>query len=214
MKFKRIFDSLTGKTTSSNVLIIENTHFFGDHFRRVIDIEDSSENLRKKAQELDKLFPEHTPRKHDTSLWYRATFRLDLNKRPSNMKLSSLIHNSKSDKYYSAFTEVLKTWPLRILGSDDDGYRTRYIGYKLCDWLEIETEHVIEGSTSRFLGNDIRIFEVSYTSIGEFHEGDNKRRFIQDIHIIDSETNKFIRGIVKSEASIFLRQCAKMMSPS
>lgn len=185
MSLKSLFNSLTGKTSSSNVDIIEKTHFTGTYFRKVIELEETLETKKKKALELDKMFPKSAPHE-PTDLGYRFTFKVHLASGPGNVKLYQLLDASIHNRNYKAHTELDRHWRVKLLGPNDDGYRTNFIGYKLYDWLEIEPEYVRNGQQDDMWRGYIRAFAVSYHDISELHDGDSNT-LLKETYVLEEK---------------------------
>ena len=152
---------------------------------------------------------------------YRFCFKLDLDSRPTGLRISDLVEAAPYNKNYTAFTTLTRPKHVKLYGYDDSGDRTNYLGYKFCDWLQIEPSHVVQGRVNLdCVMHSIRIFEVEFYNIYEIYKLDiNKNISYSDClrkevyKVSDSETNKFIQSILKEEVTLFLNECGKMMSP-
>ncbi|GAB3639174.1 hypothetical protein GCM10027422_47650 [Hymenobacter arcticus] len=213
MSFKNFVANLTGKTSSSNVTIMEKTHFTGKYFRKVIHVEEFLAKRKENATELDKMLPHAAPHKLD-NLDYRFSFRLDLSKRPEGMKVGDLVTASSYNSNYKALTELTRPWKVRLLTPTDDGRRTDYLGYTLSDWLEIEPDYIRDGELDNYKWRGyIRLFQISYESIYELHDSDLISLQKEIITIKDANLNIPIQHLLKAEAKLFAQECLDMMSP-
>ena len=213
MSFKQNINSLLGRTSSSSVNIIEKTHFTGKYFRKVVDIENSTDLKAKDAKKMDRYYPESAP--HKPNEWdYRFHFKLDLNIRPQGMKIGDLINSLNSSKNYKALVKLYGPSGLTNENNEDECF-TGYMGYKLSDWLEIETGYAHEGEFLDYLGRDgIDAFPVSYKDVYELHDEGNISVEMRIVTVKDSDVNLFVQQILKYEVEIFLKECLKAMSPS
>lgn len=216
MSFRSILDSLTGKTYSSSVSIMEKTHFDGRVFQKVIDVKESAEETRRANKTINLPGPR-------AEFGYRFYFQLDLNAAPNKMSLRELAKNAFYDNYYSAHVQVERGGlGVTLAGPDDDGRRTCYMGYKLCDWLKIEPAATIDGEVNDWqVRQTIKVFPVTYRSIHEIHViGKEKPRKVESINLFNDnvtvaehEVNSYLRTIVRWEVNRFVSECMSIMSP-
>ena len=214
MNLKSIFNSLSCLTSSSSVTIVQRTHFNGKSFVRIVDIEESAAYKARKALRIDKLFPLDSPHKL-TSYEHRFTFQLDLANRPIGKGVADLMHSSGFTNNYTAFIELRQPFHFKRLSVDDDGLRTFYIGYKLCDWLEIGVDYALNGQLLTHLGDDrLPVFPVSYEEVCELNDDGNISLLKNRITIGEHDIDNDMQNLVKQEARLFLEDCLKMMTPA
>lgn len=213
MNFKKTIDSLIGRTSSSNVSVIEKTHFNGALFRKVIDIEEDVNVKNQNAKRMDNSYPNSAPHKPYGND-YRFYFRLDLAKRPNTTKLYQLIDYANRRENYKIHTElVLSNTPARF-GANDDGYRTNYLGYQFCDWLEIEPDLILEGETTCLWKWMAHVFPGNWTDISEVVK-DGQNILLREENVLREEhVNVFVQKVLMNEVEIFLKEVLKIISPN
>ncbi len=220
MNLNQIVNSIIGRTSSTNVNIVEKVHFDGKHFKKVVYVEDSAHNKKIRVERMNAMFPSEAKIKTQNE-GYRFCFRLDLQCRPAGMTFSELIDAASYNKNYSAYTILSRPQSVKIYGPYDDGARTKYLGYRLRNWLQIEPEHVINGEIDiDYARQSIKVFPVEFYNVYELYEIDFAKQVSQSISlrkevfkVSESESNKFIQDILKREVIIFLKECSRMLSP-
>lgn len=221
MSFRSILDSLTGKTYSSRVSIVEKTHFDGWLFQKVIDVKESAEQQRKLVESLNKAYSKDN---YKPDYGYRFNFTLNFNANPTKISLRELAKNAFYDNYYTAHVETDRGGiGVTLTGPDDDGRRTSYLGYKLCNWLCIEPHSIIDGEMEyHSTAQSIKIFPVTYHSIHEVHRVGNVKPYAVEridlfnglVTVPEHKVDSYLRTIVRWETNRFVTECSSIMSPA
>ena len=125
-----------------------------------------------------------------------------------------MINESQYTNYYKPILEEFRPHILTTLGFNADWYCTRFVGFKLSNWLEITASHTYEGKYIEDYPGAMNLFQMKYEELFVIQKGNEFSPEKREINVKDYQVNKAIQQILLLETNLFSRECLKIMSPS